>query len=133
MQAGAFIVTILVLWRHPTCASSDGGGRRRWAFRPAQALVPSADADLTIVDLEGRWEVRAADLFQHNQHSPYLGATLHGVVDGTLVRGTIHRLPQRHVPRRAWIRATTPLRPSLRRNRLRHSSNGLEVLCLPEA
>ncbi len=51
------------------------------------ALRPGLDADLAIVDLDGRWQVRAEDLYQKNKHSPYLGMTLRGTVERTLVRG----------------------------------------------
>jgi allantoinase len=51
------------------------------------SLQPGADADLAIVDLEGTWHVRTADLVQRNQHSPFTGFTLHGTVERTLVRG----------------------------------------------
>lgn len=61
---------------------------RQFGLYPRKgALQPGADADLAIVDLEGSWHVQAADLFQRNQHSPYLGLTLRGTVERTLVRG----------------------------------------------
>lgn len=62
---------------------------RQFGLYPGKgALQPGADADLAIVDLEGVWQVRADDLVQRNRHSPYLGLTLRGIIERTLVRGT---------------------------------------------
>jgi allantoinase len=61
---------------------------RQFGLYPQKgSLRPGADADLAIVDLEGTWHVRTADLVQRNQHSPFAGFTLHGTVERTLVRG----------------------------------------------
>lgn len=51
------------------------------------ALRPGADADLTIVDLDAEWTVRAADLRARHKHSPYDGLRLRGRVQMTLLRG----------------------------------------------
>ncbi len=61
---------------------------RQFGLYPRKgSLQPGADADIAIVDLDATWEVRAADLFQRNQHSPFAGAVLRGTVERTLVRG----------------------------------------------
>lgn len=51
------------------------------------ALLPGADADLTVIDLEPRWTLSAADLLYKNQHSAYVGQEFHGRVERTFVRG----------------------------------------------
>jgi len=66
---------------------------RQFGLAPAKGgLRPGSDADLVLVDLEATWQVRADDLVQRNQHSPYVGMTLRGGVVRTLVRGaTVYR------------------------------------------
>jgi allantoinase len=66
---------------------------RQFGLSPRKgSLLPGADADLAIVDLDATWEVRADDLFQRNRHSPFVGAMLRGRVERTLVRGvTVYR------------------------------------------
>jgi allantoinase len=51
------------------------------------SLQPGADADLTLVDLDADWTMRAADLFARHKHSPYDGRRLRGKVAMTWVRG----------------------------------------------
>jgi allantoinase len=61
---------------------------RQFGLYPRKgSLQPGTDADLAIVDLDAAWEVRAAGLFQRNQHSPFIGEVLRGTVERTLVRG----------------------------------------------
>lgn len=61
---------------------------RQFGLYPCKGrLQPGADADLCIVDLDASWHVQAGDLFQKNKHSPYVGMTLRGTVERTLVRG----------------------------------------------
>jgi allantoinase len=52
-------------------------------------LAPGADADLVLVDLEGRRLVTPESLFCRNPHSPFVGMELRGCVEMTLVRGTV--------------------------------------------
>jgi allantoinase len=61
---------------------------RRFGLSPAKGhLVPGADADLVLVDLQSRHQLQANDLFYRHKHSPYVGMTLRGRIVRTLVRG----------------------------------------------
>lgn len=51
------------------------------------SLLPGADADLVVVDLEAEWELAASDLFYRHKHSAYIGSRFKGRVERTLVRG----------------------------------------------
>jgi allantoinase len=51
------------------------------------ALLPGSDADLTVVDLDREWTLKAEDLFYRNKHSAYVGCSFKGQVERTLVRG----------------------------------------------
>jgi len=51
------------------------------------AINPGADADLVVVDLNREWTLSAAQLFNKNKFSAYVGYTLKGKVERTLVRG----------------------------------------------
>lgn len=51
------------------------------------SLLPGADADLTIIDLETEWELTADNLFYKHPHSAYVGRRFKGKVERTLVRG----------------------------------------------
>jgi allantoinase len=51
------------------------------------SLLPGADADLTVVDLDAEWELAASDLFYRHKHSAYTGSRFKGRVERTLVRG----------------------------------------------
>ncbi len=50
-------------------------------------LLPGADADLTIVDLDKEWTLSVDDLFYKNKHSAYVGYSFKGAVERTIVRG----------------------------------------------
>jgi allantoinase len=50
-------------------------------------IVPGADADLALVDVEEKFTVKAGDLLYRHKQSPYIGATLRGKVQRTFVRG----------------------------------------------
>jgi allantoinase len=50
-------------------------------------LLPGADADLAVVDLDAEWELAADDLFYKHKHSAYVGRRFKGRVERTLVRG----------------------------------------------
>jgi allantoinase len=52
-------------------------------------LRVGADADLVIVDPDAEWTVQPNDLFSRHSHSPYVGRTLRGRVQTTLVRGQV--------------------------------------------
>ena len=51
------------------------------------ALVPGADADLAVVDLDARWTLSVDDLLYKNKHSAYVGMSFQGHVERTFVRG----------------------------------------------
>lgn len=51
------------------------------------SLLPGADADMVIVDLDREWTLATNDLLSRNQHSAYVGQTFKGIVDRTIVRG----------------------------------------------
>ena len=51
------------------------------------AIIPGADADLAIVDLNQPWTLAAEDLLYRNPISPFIGRNFHGKVIQTIVRG----------------------------------------------
>lgn len=51
------------------------------------SLLPGADADLVVVDLDAEWVLRGADLFYKHPYSAYVGCRFKGQVQQTLVRG----------------------------------------------
>ncbi len=51
------------------------------------AILPGADADLVVVDLNKEWMLTADQLFYKNKHSAYIGYSFKGKVERTLVRG----------------------------------------------
>jgi allantoinase len=51
-------------------------------------LAPGYDADLAVIDEEGRWTVRAAGMHNLNRYTPLEGKSLAGRVTATFVRGT---------------------------------------------
>ena len=51
------------------------------------SLLPGADADLVVVDLERDWTLSVDDLFYKNKHSAYSGCSFKGAVERTIVRG----------------------------------------------
>jgi allantoinase len=51
------------------------------------SLLPGADADLVVVDLEREWTLSVNDLFYKNKHSAYIGCSFRGAVERTIVRG----------------------------------------------
>lgn len=70
-------------------AATAGFVARRFRLAPRKgAIAVGADADLALVDLKGRSTLRAEDLYYRYQQSPYVGMSLRGRVDRTLVRGT---------------------------------------------
>src|SRR5579884_142654 len=72
--------------------TSENIARRFGLFPTKGHLAPGADADMTLVDLQGRQRLEAGDLYYRHQHSPYVGMELRGRIVRTLVRGrTIFR------------------------------------------
>ncbi len=60
----------------------------RFRLPPAKGrLLPGADADLALVDLNQQFNVHADGLFYRHRHSPYLGRKLTGKVVRTILRG----------------------------------------------
>lgn len=51
------------------------------------SLLPGADADLVVVDLDRDWTLSVDDLFYKNKHSAYIGQSFKGAVERTIVRG----------------------------------------------
>jgi allantoinase len=51
------------------------------------SLLPGADADFVVVDLDQEWELTRDALFYRHKHSPYIGSRFRGVVRQTVVRG----------------------------------------------
>ncbi|MDQ2888747.1 MAG: allantoinase [Chloroflexota bacterium] len=61
---------------------------RRFGLWPRKGgLAIGCDADLALVDLQASGELHADDLYYRHPHSPYIGRTLRGRVQRTLVRG----------------------------------------------
>jgi allantoinase len=52
------------------------------------SLMPGADADLIVVDLDKEWTLSVDQLFYKNKHSAYIGSHFKGAVEQTIVRGT---------------------------------------------
>lgn len=51
------------------------------------AIMPGADADLVVVNLDKEWTLSADQLLYKNKHSAYVGYSFKGKVERTLVRG----------------------------------------------
>jgi allantoinase len=69
-------------------ALSAAGAAERLRLPGKGRLAPGADADAVLVDLGGETAVTEESLFQRHPHGPYLGRTLRGRIERTLVRGT---------------------------------------------
>ena len=69
-------------------ALSAAGAAERLRLPGKGRLAPGADADAVLVNLGGETAVTEESLFQRHPHSPYLGRTLRGRIERTLVRGT---------------------------------------------
>jgi allantoinase len=63
---------------------------RRFGLYPRKgALRFGSDADLTILDLDHQWTLRAEDLRTRWPINPFVGREFHGAVAATVVRGTV--------------------------------------------
>lgn len=67
--------------------------------RPAQlirrtppALTEGAEADITILDLDRTWTVRAEEMVSKSKNSPFIGWTLTGAPHATIVGGRLRML-----------------------------------------
>ncbi len=70
----------------------------RFGLSPAKGSIAiGADADLALVDLQATVMLHSNDLFYRHQHSPYVGRTLCGRIERTIVRGTTVFLNGKHV------------------------------------
>lgn len=55
-------------------------------------LLPGADADLVVIDLDKEWTLSVDDLLYKNKHSAYAGYSFKGAIERTIVRGvTVYR------------------------------------------
>ncbi|WP_237213673.1 dihydroorotase [Falsiroseomonas oryziterrae] len=86
---------------------------RRSAFNAARAfglfprkglIAPGSDADLVLVDMARRGEVRAASLHSLGNATPFEGFALHGLPVRTLVRGRTVALEGRALDAAGWGR-----------------------------
>jgi dihydroorotase-like cyclic amidohydrolase len=67
---------------------TSAAAARRFGVAPRKgALAPGADADITLVDLEGSWTVMGAELHSKGTLTPLEGVTLRGRVVETWLRG----------------------------------------------
>jgi allantoinase len=86
-----------VLWSGASERGFTPADLARWmAGHPARlaglagrkgAIVPGADADLALWDLDTQWTVAGARLYHRHPLTPYEGMTLRGLVRSTFVRG----------------------------------------------
>jgi allantoinase len=67
--------------------TSENIARRFGLFPSKGQLAIGADADMTLVDLQGRQRLEVGDLHYRHKHSPYVGMELRGRIIRTLVRG----------------------------------------------
>ncbi|ALX48488.1 allantoinase [Lentibacillus amyloliquefaciens] len=52
-------------------------------------IAAGFDADITLVNLNERFELKKEDLFYRHKHSPYIGKTYQGAVKTTIVNGRV--------------------------------------------
>ncbi len=70
-----------------TSLTAEYVARRFGLFPRKGQLALDADADMVLVNLQEKHELRASDLFYRHQQSPYVGKLLRGHIVSTLVRG----------------------------------------------
>lgn len=66
---------------------SANPAKRFGVYGKKGVLVPGADADIMIVDLNRKWTFREEDIYTKSKLSPYVGAEFTGKVIRTIVRG----------------------------------------------
>lgn len=66
----------------------SGNPARLFGLYPRKgAILPGADADLVVVDLDCEWTLSTDQLLYKNKHSAYVGCSFKGQVQRTFVRG----------------------------------------------
>lgn len=66
---------------------SANPARRFGVYGKKGVIMPGADADIMIVDLDRKWIFKEEDIYTKSKISPYLGAEFTGKVIRTIVRG----------------------------------------------
>jgi dihydroorotase len=61
---------------------------RRYGLAGKGSLDAGSDADFSLVDPQGRWEVRDEDILSKAGWSPYTGRTFQGSIVATYLRGS---------------------------------------------
>jgi allantoinase len=69
--------------------TAEGPARAFGLFPRKGALVPDADADVTVIDPRGSWNITPETLRSSAGWSPYEGRTLRGRVTRTVLRGKV--------------------------------------------
>jgi allantoinase len=69
--------------------TSRNAAKRFGVYPQKGALQVGSDGDLTIIDLDGSWTISEEDLFSKHHFSPYVGETLRGRIEQTIVRGQV--------------------------------------------
>jgi dihydroorotase len=59
---------------------------------PAPALVEGAEADITVLDLDKTWTVKAEEMASKSKNSPFIGWELSGAPHATVVGGKLRML-----------------------------------------
>jgi allantoinase len=80
-ERGLLPLEKLSQWMSAAPAKLAGLGKRKGAF------APGMDADIVVFDPEAHFEVTKERLLYRHPVSPYLGETLYGVVEHTILRG----------------------------------------------
>ncbi len=68
--------------------TTAGFPARRFGLAGKGRLEVGGDADLALLELDLECTLEAKDLFYRHSHSPYVGRSMKGRVQSTLVRGT---------------------------------------------
>jgi allantoinase len=59
----------------------------RFGLRSKGAIEPGRDADLTLLEIDATWLLRADELRYRHRHSPFVGRPMRGAVRHVLLRG----------------------------------------------